>query len=881
MASTPSVAHVGEPLADPREVADAVAVAVGEAADVDLVDDGITPPRRRGCRGHCAPYPSAFPAILGVGEPIDRAVKSARRLRRWPTPSYRFESVPEVREALHKVDYLSDEGIAGIVYLADRLGKPILVEGPAGTGKTQLAKSVAEMSGARLIRLQCYEGLDESKALFEWNYKKQLLRIQAERGDGNTWETVEDDIFSDEFLLTRPLLEAITAEDPVVLLIDEVDRVEVETEALLLEILSDYQVSIPELGTIEAKQIPLVFLTSNNTRELSEALKRRCLFLHIDYPDLEREKEIVLTKVPDITDSLADQVARIVRSIRQLELKKSPSVSETLDWARTLLLLGVEHVDAETAKATINILLKYQSDIAKAVRELDQEHEPDPEGRGGQVAADDRRSSPSWPPARRSPSCWPASSRSSAQAGLPVSLTENLDAMEAVKHIPLEDREAFKYALAATLVKNNTHWRAFETVFEVYFSLRGSQFRMGEGDEDALAQLLEELEQQEQMEGDGPRTGGGGGENMTPEEIAEMLYKALQRGDDALMRAVARQSVRRYAGMEPGRPVGGTYYLYRTLRNLDLDGVLDRLMEQARQDSPEPLTPLEERLEQDEYQTRIDQLKKEIESEIRRALVADRGVEAMARTLRKPLPEDVDFMHASREEMASLRKAIYPLTRKLAVRLARKRRHGRKGPLDFRSTVRHSLSYGGVPAEPKFKYPRPSKPEIFVVADISGSVAAFARFTLHLVYAISNQFSKVRAFVFIDGVDEVTRMFEGVEDISEAVHRVNTEADVVWVDGHSDYGHAFEVFWQRWGKEIGPKTTVMILGDARNNYHASQSWVLKEIEKRARHLYWLNPEPKSYWDTGDSIVGEYANHCDGTFECRNLRQLEKFVDYLA
>ena len=200
----------------------------------------------------------------------------------------RFESVAAVREGLRNVDYLSDEGIAGIVYLADRLQKPILVEGPAGTGKTQLAKSVAEMTGARLIRLQCYEGLDEAKALYEWNYKKQLLRIQASGGEGDSWENVEDDLFSDDFLLTRPLLEAIRAEEPVVLLIDEVDRVEVETEALLLEILSDYQVSIPELGTITAKQIPLVFLTSNNTRELSEALKRRCLFLHVVYPNLDR-----------------------------------------------------------------------------------------------------------------------------------------------------------------------------------------------------------------------------------------------------------------------------------------------------------------------------------------------------------------------------------------------------------------------------------------------------------------------------------------------------------------------------------------------------------------------------------------------------------------
>ncbi len=310
--------------------------------------------------------------------PIDPAVKSATSVARMttdaaPQATERFASVQSVRDSLREVGYLADDGIAGVAFLADKLGKPILVEGPAGTGKTQLAKSIAEITGAKLIRLQCYEGLDESKALYEWNYKKQLLRIQTERGaDGSQedWTDVKDDIFSDEFLLTRPLLEAITSQEPVVLLIDEVDRVEVETEALLLEILSDYQVSIPELGTITATQIPLVFLTSNNTRELSEALKRRCLYLHVDYPQLEREKEIVLAKVPGITDSLADQVARVVRSIRQMDLKKAPSVSETLDWARTLMILNIDVIDEKTAKETLNILLKYQTDIAKAAKEL-------------------------------------------------------------------------------------------------------------------------------------------------------------------------------------------------------------------------------------------------------------------------------------------------------------------------------------------------------------------------------------------------------------------------------------------------------------------------------------------------------------------------------
>ncbi|MGO9876000.1 MAG: AAA family ATPase [Acidimicrobiia bacterium] len=282
----------------------------------------------------------------------------------------RFASVPDVLQRLRDVDYLADTSIAGVVYLADRLGKPVLVEGPAGVGKTELAKAAAAITNARLIRLQCYEGLDESKAIYEWNYKKQLLRIQADREHERDWETVEADIFSEQFLLTRPLLEAIRAVDPVVLLIDEVDRVEIETEALLLEVLSDFQVSIPELGTIEGVQRPLVFLTSNNTRELSEALKRRCLFLHIDYPDVEREKEIVRVRVPEVDEALAEQIAKVVGSIRNIDLKKAPSISETIDWARTLVYLGRSEITPEVMGETLHVLLKYQTDITKARKEL-------------------------------------------------------------------------------------------------------------------------------------------------------------------------------------------------------------------------------------------------------------------------------------------------------------------------------------------------------------------------------------------------------------------------------------------------------------------------------------------------------------------------------
>ena len=280
-----------------------------------------------------------------------------------------FASTADVTERLSAAGYLTDDAIATTVFLADRLGKPLLIEGPAGVGKTELAKAVAEATGSELIRLQCYEGLDEARALYEWNYKKQLLRIQASKDD-DSWDDIHDDVFAEEFLLSRPLLTAIRRTEPTVLLIDETDKADVEVEGLLLEVLSDFQITIPELGTISATRRPLVFLTSNATRELSEALKRRCLYLHLDYPSAEREKAIVLSRVPEIAEQLAGSLVSTVRALRAMELKKSPSISESIDWARTLLALGLDTLDEEAVRTTLGVVLKHASDHERAGSQL-------------------------------------------------------------------------------------------------------------------------------------------------------------------------------------------------------------------------------------------------------------------------------------------------------------------------------------------------------------------------------------------------------------------------------------------------------------------------------------------------------------------------------
>jgi uncharacterized protein with von Willebrand factor type A (vWA) domain len=458
-------------------------------------------------------------------------------------------------------------------------------------------------------------------------------------------------------------------------------------------------------------------------------------------------------------------------------------------------------------------------------------------------------------------------------AGIPVSMSEHVDAARAVEVIDLGDRSWLRATLAATLVKDGDHLPVFYSAFDVYFSIRSW---------DAADDLLgdELTSPQERRDGaagpTGPGRGRGGGGSMSAAELAEMLFRALRDGDLSALRAGASEAVTRYAGVEPGRPVGGTYYLYRTLRNLELEEMHARLVGDVSNDDE-----LNRRLAEDDARARIEQLKAEIEREIRERLVEDRGAEALAKSVRKPLPEDLDVMHANREEMAQLERALRPLSRKLAVRLARKRRRRRRGPVDLRHTVRRSLSTGGVPLDLRFKPPRPAKPEIFVIADVSGSVASFARFTLHLVHAISSQFSKVRSFVFVDGLDEVTHLFEGVEDPADAVAKINAEADVIAFDGHSDYGRALMVFHDRYARSLTKRSTVLILGDARNNYHQAHAEVLADLHVRAKAVYWLNPEPMSYWNSGDSVVSQYAPYCDRVIECRTLRQLEAFVGELA
>jgi len=452
------------------------------------------------------------------------------------------------------------------------------------------------------------------------------------------------------------------------------------------------------------------------------------------------------------------------------------------------------------------------------------------------------------------------------QIGVPISLTEKIDAVQSLKHLPLDGRDGVQSALRAALVKSHDHELAFDALFDLYFSPSAGR-----------ARGTEPAGQPAAVNG---QSGSGAGSlgSLDDAGLTELLLTALRDGNDVMTRTIAGIFVDRHAAIEPGRPVAGTYYVFRTLRALDPDKLMARLVAADGPGGEQPA--LLRRLQLDGHEARVQRLRQAVEAEVRRYLVADRGADAVARTLRHPLPEDADFLTSSREQIVAMRNVVDPLTRRLGGRLAEKRRHKRRGALDFRRTIRESLGTGGVPVEPVYRKPRPSKPELFVLADISGSVSTFAAFTLQLMFALRAQFSQVRSFVFVDGIDEVTDVLRQAPDVIDATRHINASGSGVWLDGRSDYGHAFESFWERWGEQVRKRTTVIVLGDARTNYHDPAAGVLKAVRQRAGHLFWLNPEPRAAWDSGDSVMASYQPCCDAVHECRNIRQLKHFVEEL-
>ncbi len=450
------------------------------------------------------------------------------------------------------------------------------------------------------------------------------------------------------------------------------------------------------------------------------------------------------------------------------------------------------------------------------------------------------------------------------EAGLAVSLAESLDGLQAAAAVDLRDREAFRAALAASLVKRTAHRATFDRLFDLWWPPA-----VGDG---VAAELV--------------AAGGGPGEDAPPEPdpdgevdvaaLRDTLARLLLDGDEAKLAAFARLVVNTLgrADSQPGRQ---SWFAYRVLRRMSPDTLMAALLEQLLAGADRG--GLAEKVARQTATERIRKFEQLVEAEVRRRVAEDRGVEAVSRTAVKPLVDQVDFLRASRDDIAELRRQVHPLARRLATRLAARRHLGRSGRLDFRRTVRASLSSGGVPLVTHHRPHRRHKPELVVLCDVSGSVTSFAHFTVLLAYALREQFTKVRVFAFVDTTDEVTRFFERADDPVDALSRMAHEADVVWFDGHSDYGHAFEVFTERWPDALTPRTSLLVLGDARVNYRSLALPTLKDMVRQVRHAWWLNPEPRQYWGSGDSAAPGYAEVI-AMVECRNAAQLAEFVDGL-
>lgn len=457
------------------------------------------------------------------------------------------------------------------------------------------------------------------------------------------------------------------------------------------------------------------------------------------------------------------------------------------------------------------------------------------------------------------------------EASIPVSMVETLDAMECIRHVDLADRTQFRSALAATLVKRAEHLRTFGSLFDIYFAVRrdlgtpegtvATSLDRGQGG--STPELELGLASGEEPEGD-------------QMDMLRALLDALRSGDLETIRALATLAVDQYGGFDRERTASERYYMYRILRQMELSELLRKAIREEQQESG-PRSGLEDRLARDELVRRIEEFRRMIAEEIRRRLVELKGAAEAADVLHDGSIEDVDFLSASPSELREMRQAIRPLAQKLAARIARRKHYRRHGRLDVRRTMRRSLQSGGVPLDPAFRYPRASKPDLYLLCDISGSVAEFARFTMSLLYAMSAEFSRIRLFVFVDGIDEVTDLMEETS-WQLAPRNLLYRTNVISGDGHSDYGNVFRRFWHLYGyASLDPRSTVIITGDARNNYREAGAEALRAVNERARKVYWLNPEPRSEWNTGDSILEVYTPSCHGLFEARSLRQLGEFV----
>ena len=448
-------------------------------------------------------------------------------------------------------------------------------------------------------------------------------------------------------------------------------------------------------------------------------------------------------------------------------------------------------------------------------------------------------------------------------AGLSISLAEVLDATRALGVVELTDREGLRAAYAATVLKRPAHRPAFDTLFDLWFPPVVG--------EPAASELGQDGEPSDGEAGDGDGPG-----RPDTEALRDALRELLLQGDEEAMRRFAREAVRDLgrADTAPGRQ---QWFSYRVLRGLSPETLMASLLEMML--AGQQRGGMAEKVARQTLTERIRAFQEMVESEVRRRLAEDRGPEALSKTAVQPLAEQVDFLRASRNDMAELRRQVFPLARRLATRLTAKRRLGRSGRLDFRRTVRASLATGGVPLVTHHRPHKPHKPELTVICDVSGSVAGFAHFTLMLAYALSEQFTKVRAFAFIDTVDEVSRFFTPGGDVADALSRMSSEAELVWFDGHSDYGHSLREFAARYPDAVGPRTSLLVLGDARNNYRATEVQVLRSLVQKCRHAYWLNPEPQAYWGSGDSATAAYADVVE-MVEVRNAVQLEAFVQRL-